>query len=102
MVLQWYCNVVRKLRCLYSDVDQERAGVNDCFAALGRTPEGKRARWRPETPWRRTVKKERNKAGWKSWNLAKVAAHYRVLVRECDGRRCLLALREQMMMTVMI
>ena len=33
-----------------------------------------RARGRPKTIWRRTVEKERDKAGWKSWNVAKAAA----------------------------
>ena len=51
-----------------------REGVNDCFTALGWTPEGRRARGRPKTNWRRTVEKERNKAGWKSWEVAKAVA----------------------------
>ena len=34
---------------------------------LGWTPEGRRARGRPKTTWRRTVEKDsRNKGGWKS------------------------------------
>ena len=32
---------------------------------------------RPKTTWRRTVERERNKAGWKSWNVAKAAARNR-------------------------
>ena len=48
--------------------------MNDCFTALGWIPEGRRARGRPKTTWRRTAEKERNMAGWKSWNVAKVAA----------------------------
>ncbi len=48
-----------------------REGANDCFTALGLTPEGRRARGRPRTTWRRTVEKERNKAGWASWEVAK-------------------------------
>ena len=41
-----------------------REGENDCMTALGWTPEGRRARGRPKTTWRRTVEKERNyKAG---------------------------------------
>ena len=51
-----------------------REDENDCFTALGWTPEGRRARGRPRTTWRRTVEKERDKAGWKSWNVAKAAA----------------------------
>ena len=36
-----------------------REGENDCFMALGWTPEGRRARGRPKTTWRRTVERER-------------------------------------------
>ena len=38
--------------------------MNDCFTALAWTPEGRRARGRTKTTWRRTVEKERNKAEW--------------------------------------
>ena len=41
------------------------------------TPEGQRARGRPKTTWRRTVEKERNKAGWKSREVAKAVAQDR-------------------------
>ena len=34
---------------------------------------------RPKITWKRTVERERNKAGWKSWNVAKTA----VQEREC-------------------
>ena len=51
-----------------------REGANDCFTVLEWTPEGRRARGRPKTTWRRTVEKERNKAGWKSWEVAKAVA----------------------------
>ena len=54
-----------------------REDGNDCFTALGWTPEVRRARGRPKTTWRRTVEKERDKAGWKSWNVAKSAARNR-------------------------
>ena len=54
-----------------------REGENDYFTALGWTPEGRRATGRPKTTWRRTVKKERNKAGWKSWGIAKAVAQDR-------------------------
>ena len=40
-----------------------REGVNDCFTALGRTPEGRRARGRLKTTWKRTVERERSEAG---------------------------------------
>ncbi|XP_077870300.1 uncharacterized protein LOC144363564 [Saccoglossus kowalevskii] len=45
-----------------------------CNTALTWAPEGKRKRGRPKTTWRRTVEKESNKAGWKSWAEARVAA----------------------------
>ena len=38
-----------------------REDENDCFAALGWTPEVGRARGRPKTTWRRTVEKERER-----------------------------------------
>ena len=41
------------------------------------TPEGWRAAGRPKTAWRRTVEKERNKVGWKSWEVTKVVAQER-------------------------
>lgn len=40
-----------------------KEGENDCLAALGGMPEGQRMRGKPKATWRRTVKKERNKAG---------------------------------------
>ena len=54
-----------------------REGENVCFTALGWTPEGRTARGRPKTTWIRTVERERNKAGWKSWNVDKAAARNR-------------------------
>lgn len=50
-----------------------REGENDCTAALGWSPQGWRARGRPKMTWRRTVEKERIKAGWVTWNMAKAA-----------------------------
>ena len=55
-----------------------REDGNDCITALGWQPEGKRARGRPKTTWRRTVEKERNVAGWTSWNIARAAARDRL------------------------
>ena len=55
----------------------ETEGENDYFTALAWTPEGRRATGRPKTTWRRTVKKERNKAGSKSWGIAKAVAQDR-------------------------
>ena len=48
--------------------------VNDCFIALGWTPEGRRERRRP-----RTVEEERTKARWKGWEVGKAVA----LDRKC-------------------
>ena len=52
----------------------KREGENDSFTALGWTPEGRRARGRPKTTWRRTAEKKRNQTGWKSWSVAKAVA----------------------------
>ena len=41
----------------------------------------RRARKKPKTTWRRTVEKERNEAGWKSWEAAKAVAGN----RECSS-----------------
>ena len=50
---------------------------NDCVTALTWTPEGGRKRGRPKTTWRRTVEKERSKAGWQSWSEVRTAAQDR-------------------------
>ena len=49
---------------------------NDCVTALTSTPEGWRKRGRPKKKknWRRTVEKERSKAGWQSWSEVRTAA----------------------------
>ena len=65
-----------------------REGENDFFAALGWTPEGQRGRGRPKTTWRRTVKKEQNKAGWKSWGVAKVDRKDRKCWSDCVEALC--------------
>ena len=51
-----------------------REGVNNCFMVLGWTPEDGGVGGRPKTTWGRTVKRDRGKAGWKSWNAAKMVA----------------------------
>ena len=88
-----------------------REGEKDCFTALGWTPEGRRARERPKTTWRRTIERERNKAGWKSWKVAKASAteqrvleqsEKRKLVRECVGLMRLLARGDLIMMMMII
>ena len=50
---------------------------NNMRVALTWTPEGRRKRGRPPTTWRRTVEKERNNLGWKSWASAELAARDR-------------------------
>ena len=47
---------------------------DDCSVAMSWVPEGKRRRGRPKTTWRRTVEKERQKAGWKSWEEVQTPA----------------------------
>ena len=42
--------------------------------ALTWAPEGRRRRGRPKTTWRRTVERERNEGGWKSWEEARAGA----------------------------
>ena len=50
---------------------------SDCVTALTWKPEGRRKVGRPRTTRRRTVEKERNELGWKSWNEAKRVARNR-------------------------
>ena len=54
---------------------------HDCVTAVTWAPEGKRKRGRPKTTWRRTVDKERQVAGWTSWNQARAAAADKVTWR---------------------
>ena len=49
--------------------------------ALTWAPEGKRRRGRPRETWRRTVNKEREHLGFKTWSQAEVAARDRVAWR---------------------
>ena len=49
--------------------------------ALTWAPEGKRSRGRPRETWRRTVNKEREHLGFKTWSQAEVAARDRVAWR---------------------
>ena len=44
-------------------------------------PEGKRRRGRPRETWRRTVNKEREHLGFKTWSQAEVAPRDRVALR---------------------
>ena len=73
------------------------------FMALGWTPESWRARGRPKATCRRSVVRERGKVGWKSWNLAKVAApDGGGLGGQCDSLMHLLALQAMMMMMMIM
>ena len=47
---------------------------NDCNIAITWAPEGKGRRGRRKATWRRTVEKEREEAGWKSWNEVRIVA----------------------------
>ena len=47
---------------------------NDCRTALTWALEGRRKQGRPRTTWRRTAEREREKAGWKNWSEAQIAA----------------------------
>ena len=44
------------------------------MTALTWHPDGKRKVGRPKTTWRRTVEKERENLGWRSWNEARAIA----------------------------
>ena len=72
-------HVVRRRRWNWLGHILRREGANDCFTELKWTPEGRRARgWQQrKTTWKRTVEKERNKAGWTSWEVAKEVARNR-------------------------
>ena len=69
------CKSLRRIRIRIPRREVE----NVCSKVLGWTPEGRRARGRPKTTWRRTVEQERNKGGRKSWEVAKSVA----LDRKC-------------------
>ena len=47
---------------------------NDCNIAMTWAPKGKRRRGRPKTTWRSTAEKEREEAGWESWNEVWIVA----------------------------
>ena len=58
---------VRRRRWRFIGLILRKNPDNDCATALSWAPEGKRKRGRPKTTWRRTVERERTKAGWQSW-----------------------------------
>ena len=47
---------------------------NDCNFATSWAVDDKRTKKRPNTTWRRTVKKERKEAGWSSWRKTRTVA----------------------------
>ena len=49
---------------------------------------GKRKVGRPKTTWRRTVEKERTKAGWKSWEEVRAMAKDRDKRRKSSAALC--------------
>ena len=59
-----------------------------CVTALTWTPMGKRKVGRPKTTWRRTVEKERTKAGWKSWEDVRAMAKDRDKWRKSSAALC--------------
>ena len=62
---------VRKRRWKFIGHIMRKKPNNDCRTALTWTPEGtegRRKRGRPKTTWRKTVEREREKAGWKNWS----------------------------------
>ena len=59
-----------------------REGEIDCLTALGWTPEGRRAR----EDHKLLLRKKRNKAGWKSWEVEEaVAKHRKYWLDSVDG-----------------
>jgi len=80
-----------------------REGANDCFTALGWTPEGQRARGRPKTTWRRMVEKDGGE-GKKQGGVEELGSSQSggteqgVLVGKCDSLMRPLVRREMMMM----
>ena len=61
---------------------------NDCRTALTWATEGQRKRGRPRTTWRRTVERERAKAGWKNWSEVQMAAADRDSWQDCVEALC--------------
>ena len=74
--------MVRRKRWNWIGHVLRREQGNDCAVALGWTPEGKRGKGRPKTTWRRMVEKERNAAGWHSWQSTRATAADRGKWRE--------------------
>ena len=72
--------------------------VNDCFTALGWTPEGRRVRGRP-----RTVEEERKKGEVEGLGSSQSGGtEQKVLIRKRDGPMRLLARRDFMMMMMTV
>ena len=54
-----------------------REGENDCFTALGWTSGRSEGKRKTKNYLEKDSREERNKAGWKSWEVAKVVAQDR-------------------------
>ena len=79
---------VRRRRWKFIGHIMRKEANNDCRNALTWTPEGRRKRGRPRTTWRRTVERERAKAGWKNWSEVQIAAADRANWRSCVEALC--------------
>ena len=79
---------VRKKRWKFIGHIMRKEPNNDCRTALTWTPEGRRKLGRPKTAWRRTVQREREKAGWKNWSDVKIAAADRAGWRDSVQALC--------------
>ena len=89
------CELQRRRRYWLGHV-LRREGVNGCFTASGWTPEGRRARGRPKTTWRR---RERQ-SGVEELEFGEGGGTRRGggLSGQCDGLMCLLAQRAMIVM----
>ena len=94
---------VRRRRWSWLGHVLRREDVNDCFTALGWTPEGRRARGRPKTTWRRTAEKREKHGQVEELECGQGGGwQQRMLGGQCDGLMRLLAQRDMMMIMMMM
>ena len=62
--------------------------TSNCNIAFTWAPEGRRKRGRPKPTRRRIVEREREDAGWRSWNKTRVAAANRIECRRSAEALC--------------
>ena len=62
----------RKWKIIGNIIREDRNSITN--VTMTWAPEGKQKRGRPKTTWRRTVEKERNEIGWRSWEEVRMAA----------------------------